>query len=178
MWGSKLRNKSRIAAKLGTSIPTPKVEQGQSRLEAMLFSSPLPPSPHSLSAGEPSLSPPFPSPPTPPGGVNSNAHRPASLAAPLPCLHTPLPRSPPLSPPHSSMLTPGTSTTRTTSSYFSPNMAVAPPALASVSPITRVCTWSRSMAGQGVGFQCEGGCPSTHVVCVWTYARSQARLGG
>ena len=42
-------------------------------------------------------------------------------------------------PPHSSMLTPGTSTTRTTSSYFSPNMAVAPPAFASVRPITRVC---------------------------------------
>lgn len=33
---------------------------------------------------------------------------------------------------------PGTSTTRTTSSYFSPNMAVAPAALASARPITLV----------------------------------------
>mmetsp|Transcript_11542 Transcript_11542/g.28252 ORF Transcript_11542/g.28252 Transcript_11542/m.28252 type:complete len:297 (-) Transcript_11542:1871-2761(-) len=41
-------------------------------------------------------------------------------------------------PPHSSMETPGTSTTRTTSSYFSPNMAVAPAALASFSPMTCV----------------------------------------
>mmetsp|Transcript_40443 Transcript_40443/g.89848 ORF Transcript_40443/g.89848 Transcript_40443/m.89848 type:complete len:325 (-) Transcript_40443:1353-2327(-) len=41
-------------------------------------------------------------------------------------------------PPHSSMDTPGTSTTRTTSSYFSPNMAVAPAALASSRAMTCV----------------------------------------
>mmetsp|Transcript_7332 Transcript_7332/g.18172 ORF Transcript_7332/g.18172 Transcript_7332/m.18172 type:complete len:319 (-) Transcript_7332:2074-3030(-) len=43
-------------------------------------------------------------------------------------------------PPHSSMETPGTSTTRTTSPYFSPNIAVAPFSLASaigISPIDR-----------------------------------------
>lgn len=44
----------------------------------------------------------------------------------------------PCSPPHSSMDTPGTSTTRTTSSYFSPNMAVAPAARAASSSISAV----------------------------------------
>lgn len=50
-----------------------------------------------------------------------------------PCLPAP-PNS--LSPPHSSMLTPGTSTTRTSSSYFSPNMAVAPAARAWSKPVS------------------------------------------
>ena len=43
-------------------------------------------------------------------------------------------------PPHNSIETPGTSTTRTTSPYFSPNMAVAPAALASASGISSVST--------------------------------------
>lgn len=52
------------------------------------------------------------------------------------CQPTPVCR--PASPPHSSMDTPGTSTTRTTSSYFSPNMAVAPAARAASSSISAV----------------------------------------
>mmetsp|Transcript_16790 Transcript_16790/g.43553 ORF Transcript_16790/g.43553 Transcript_16790/m.43553 type:complete len:247 (+) Transcript_16790:385-1125(+) len=43
-------------------------------------------------------------------------------------------------PPQSSMLRPGTSTTRTVSPYFSPNMAVAPAALASAMGIVATCS--------------------------------------
>ena len=43
-------------------------------------------------------------------------------------------------PPHSSMLKPGTDTTRTVSPYFSPNSAIAPPAIASSVRFTSVCT--------------------------------------
>ena len=47
-------------------------------------------------------------------------------------------------PPQSSMDTPGTSTTRTTSPYFSPNMAVAPFALASAMAISSAPTSTAS----------------------------------
>ena len=47
-------------------------------------------------------------------------------------------------PPHSSMDTPGTSTTRTTSPYFSPNIAVAPFALASAMGISRASSTTAS----------------------------------